>query len=217
MNETPQNGVSRRVFLKVAGVAMAGIAAITRLFGVAWAGDRGSATAASRTDDSRPSIPAPEAKAERRWLRFTERARRIVFFAQEEAARQGTHFVGPEHLLLALLREEDCAGAEALKCMGVSLPRVREEVLRQIAPGSALRGSDMQLSPPGKRVIDYAYEEARQLCNNYVGSEHLLLAIFRLTEGLAPEALAKQGADLGRARRTALAVQQGRKGDRQQS
>ncbi|MCW3101047.1 MAG: ornithine carbamoyltransferase [Chthonomonadaceae bacterium] len=134
------------------------------------------------------------------WQRFTERARRVVFFAQEEAGRLGENYVSTEHLLLGLVRENDSVAARILDSMGVSLGRIRNEIERQVARGDGRLGQDMQLTPRAKRVIDLAYDEARQLRNNYIGTEHLLLGLIREGEGLAGRVLAKLGVELERCR-----------------
>src|SRR5438105_3078104 len=141
------------------------------------------------------------------WQRFTERARRVVFFAQEEAGRLGENYVSTEHLLLGLVRENDSVAARILDRMGVSLGRIRSEIERQVTRGDGRLGQDMQLTPRAKRVIDFAYDEARQLSNNYIGTEHLLLGLIREGEGLAGRLLAKLGVDLERAREEIRALQ----------
>src|SRR5437773_3404331 len=143
------------------------------------------------------------------WQRFTERARRIVFFAQEEAARLGECYVGTEHLLLGLVREGDTVAAKVLDRLDVKLGRVRAEIELQVTRGHGNLGQDMQLTPRAKRVIDLAYEEARQLNNNYIGTEHLLLGLIREGDGLAARVLVKLGADLERTRREVYAMQEG--------
>src|SRR5437867_8393903 len=134
------------------------------------------------------------------WQRFTERARRVVFFAQEEAARLGENYVGTEHLLLGLVRENDSVAARILERLDVPLGRIRSDIERQVTHGHGNLGQDMQLTPRAKRVIDLAYEEARQLDNNYIGTEHLLLGIIREGDGLGSRVLVKLGADLDRTR-----------------
>ncbi|HEV2473932.1 MAG TPA: ATP-dependent Clp protease ATP-binding subunit, partial [Chthonomonadales bacterium] len=141
------------------------------------------------------------------WQRFTERARRVVFFAQEEAGRLGENYVSTEHLLLGLVRENDSVAARILDRMGVSLGRIRSEIERQVTRGDGRLGQDMQLTPRAKRVIDLAYDEARQLSNNYIGTEHLLLGLIREGEGLAGRVLAKLGVELERTRREVMALQ----------
>src|SRR4051812_47847027 len=141
------------------------------------------------------------------WQRFTERARRVVFFAQEEAARLGENYVGTEHLLLGLVRESDSVAARILDRLGVPLGRIRADIERQVTRGHGNLGQDMQLTPRAKRVIDLAYEEARRLNNNYIGTEHLLLGLIYEGDGLAARVLVKQGANLARVRREVYAMQ----------
>jgi hypothetical protein len=142
------------------------------------------------------------------WQRFTERARRVVFFAREEAARLGENYVGTEHLLLGLVREDDCVAARILTHLGISLKRIRADVERLVQRGQGNLGQGMQLTPRAKRVIDLAYEEARQLNNNYIGTEHLLLGLIREGDGLASRVLQKLGAELERVRRVIWAMQE---------
>ncbi len=144
------------------------------------------------------------------WQRFTERARKVVFYAQEEAGKLGENYVSTEHLLLGLIREGDSVAARILERMGVSRGRIRVEIERQIARGDGRLGQDMQLTPRAKRVIDLAYDEARQLNNNYIGTEHLLLGLIREGEGLAGRVLAKQGVDLERTRQEVRKLQEGK-------
>ncbi len=141
------------------------------------------------------------------WQRFTERTRRVIFFAQEEAARLGENYVGTEHLLLGLVRESDSVAARILERLNVNLGRVRQEIERQVARGDGRLGQEMQLTPRAKRVIDLAYEEARQLNSNYIGTEHLLLGLVRESDGIAGRVLDKLGVDLERTRREVLALQ----------
>jgi ornithine carbamoyltransferase len=152
------------------------------------------------------------------WQRFTERARKVVFYAQEEAGRLGENYVSTEHLLLGLVRENDSVAARILDRIGVSLGRIRSEIERQVARGDGRLGQDMQLTPRAKRIIDIAYDEARQLDNNYIGTEHLLLGLLREAEGLAGRVLMKLGMDLGRTRQEVIKLQEGSKekaGDRE--
>ncbi|NLI01053.1 MAG: ATP-dependent Clp protease ATP-binding subunit [Chthonomonadales bacterium] len=140
------------------------------------------------------------------WQRFTERARRVVFFAQEEAGRLGENYVSTEHLLLGLVRESDSVAGRILDRLGVSLGRIRSEIERQVTRGDGKISQDMQLTPRAKRVIDLAYDEARQLNHNYIGTEHLLLGLIREGEGLAGRVLAKLNVDLERGRREVMAM-----------
>jgi len=143
------------------------------------------------------------------WQRFTERARRVVFFAQEEAAKFGENYVSTEHLLLGLVREPDSVAARILDRMGVSLAKIRSEIERQVTRGDGRLGQDMQLTPRAKRVIDLAYDEARNLSNNYIGTEHLLLGLIREGEGVAGKVLMKLGVDLDKTRKEVLNLQDG--------
>src|ERR1700761_2560173 len=99
------------------------------------------------------------------WQRFTERARKVVFYAQEEAGRLGENYVSTEHLLLGLIRESDSVAVRLLDRMGTTRERIRSEIERQIAPGDGQLGQEMQLTPRSKRVIDLSYDEARALNN----------------------------------------------------
>ena len=140
------------------------------------------------------------------WQRFTERARRAVFFAQEEAGRLGENYISTEHLLLGLVRENDSVAARILDRMGVSLGRIRNEIERNVTRGDGKPGTDMQLTPRAKRVIDLAYDEARQLSNNYIGTEHLLLGLIREGQGLAGRVMAKLGMELEKTRREVMHI-----------
>jgi ATP-dependent Clp protease ATP-binding subunit ClpC len=141
------------------------------------------------------------------WQRFTERARKVVFYAQEEAQRFGEGYVSTEHLLLGLVRESDSVAARVLEKLGVSLNRIRAEVEKQLPRGDARPSQDMTLTPRAKRVIDLAYDEARNLNNNYIGTEHLLLGLIREGDGLAGRVLAKLGVELEKARREVMSLQ----------
>ena len=141
------------------------------------------------------------------WQRFTERARKVVFYAQEEAQKFGEGYVSTEHLLLGLVRESDSVAARVLEKLGVSLNRIRVEVEKQLPRGDARPSQDMTLTPRAKRVIDLAYDEARNLNNNYIGTEHLLLGLIREGDGLAGRVLAKLGVELEKARREVMSLQ----------
>jgi len=141
------------------------------------------------------------------WQRFTERARKVVFYAQEEAQRFGEGYVSTEHLLLGLVRESDSVAARVLERLGVSLNKIRSEVEKQLPKSDARPSQEMTLTPRAKRVIDLAYDEARNLNNNYIGTEHLLLGLIREGDGLAGRVLMKLGIELDRARREVMALQ----------
>jgi RNA polymerase sigma factor (sigma-70 family) len=143
------------------------------------------------------------------WGRFTDRARRVVYLAQEEAAQLGENYVGTEHLLLGLTRVPDSAGATILVRLGISLESVENKTRQQVTRGTGNLGQDMQLTPRAKKVIDLAYDEACLLKNNYIGVEHLLLGLVGEGDGLAATVLVKLGADLERVRREVWAMQAG--------
>jgi len=130
------------------------------------------------------------------WQRFTERARKVVFYAQEEAQRFGEGYVSTEHLLLGLVREPDSSACRVLVRAGLSLEKIRIAVESQLPKGEDIPSQDMTLTPRAKRVIDLAYEEARRLNNNHIGSEHLLLGLIREGDGLAARVLRTLGAEL---------------------
>src|SRR5438876_11210893 len=143
------------------------------------------------------------------WQRFTERARKVVFYAQEEAQKFGEGYVSTEHLLLGLVRESDSVAARVLEKLGISLNRIKSEVEKQLPRGDHKPVQEMTLTPRAKRVIDLAYDEARNLNNNYIGTEHLLLGLIREGDGLGARVLVKLGADLERTRREVHAMQAG--------
>jgi ATP-dependent Clp protease ATP-binding subunit ClpA len=143
------------------------------------------------------------------WQRFTERARKVVFFAQEAAAAVGENYVGSEHLLLGLLREPDIVAGRIISRLGLDPLAMDQDLRRRVAHGDGHLGNDMQLTPRAKRVIDYAYDESRQLDNNYIGTEHLLLGLIRDVNGIAGSVLARAGADLEEARQAIRQLQAG--------
>jgi ornithine carbamoyltransferase len=141
------------------------------------------------------------------WQRFTERARRVVFLAQEEAGRLGENYVSTEHLLLGLVRESDSAAVKVLDQMGIGIAQIRSEIEKHVTRGDGTLGQDMQLTPRAKRVIDLAYDEARSLQNDFIGTEHLLLGLIREAEGLGGRVLDELGAELHKARSIVLELQ----------
>lgn len=132
------------------------------------------------------------------WQRFTDRARRVIQYAQEEAIRCGVNYIGTEHLLLGLVREGESVAARILERLGVSLGRVRAEVEKHVQRSPhphRISPHEMALTPRARRVLDLAMDEARQMNHNYVGTEHILLGLIREREGLAAQILAKLGVD----------------------
>jgi ATP-dependent Clp protease ATP-binding subunit ClpA len=134
------------------------------------------------------------------WQRFSERARKTVFYAQREAQRLGEGFVSTEHLLLGILCEEDSTATRVMEKLGVSPKAVQKELLSQLPSPQQESGRDMSLTPRAKRVIDLAYDEARNLNHNYIGTEHLLLGTLKERDGLAGVVLRKMGIELDAAR-----------------
>jgi len=134
------------------------------------------------------------------WQRFTERARRVILLGQEEASRMSSGHVGTEHLLLGLVRENEGVAAQVLQKMGVSLPKVRQEIEAEVQPGGDPGTTEPKLTPKAKRVLELAADEARRMRHNYIGTEHLLLALLREKDGLAATVLRKLGLNLEKAR-----------------
>ncbi len=134
------------------------------------------------------------------WQRFTERARRVILLGQEEAGKMNSGHVGTEHLLLGLVRENEGVAMEVLQKMGVSLPKVRTEIEAEVQPGNDAGGSEPKLTPKAKRVLELAADEARRMRHNYIGTEHLLLALLREKDGLAATVLRRLGLNLEKAR-----------------
>lgn len=144
------------------------------------------------------------------WQRFTERARRSIFFAQEEAGRLGENYVSTEHILLGLVREDDSSAVKILNRMNIKQSAIRKEIESQVTMGEGRLGQDMQLTPQAKDVIDRAYEEARALNNDYIGTEHLLLGLIAEGEGIGSRTLAKLGANIDQVRDIVRQMQKGK-------
>jgi ATP-dependent Clp protease ATP-binding subunit ClpC len=140
------------------------------------------------------------------WQRFTERARKVVFYAQEEAAKFGEGYVSTEHLLLGIIREPSPTVQLMLDYMKVTPARIRAEVERQLPRGDARNGHDMSLTPRAKRVVDLAYDEARLDNKQNLCDHHLFLGLMREGDGLAGRVLAKLGFELSQCRTIAETV-----------
>src|SRR3954452_1599789 len=132
--------------------------------------------------------------------KFTERARKVLQLAQEEAQRFNHNYIGTEHLLLGLVREGDGVAARVLSNMGVQLPKVRSAVEFIIGRGEGAVQSDIGLTPRAKKVIELAVDEARRLNHHYIGTEHLLLGLVREGEGIAAGVLESLGVNLEKVR-----------------
>lgn len=132
--------------------------------------------------------------------RFTERAQQVILLSQEEARRLGHNVVGTEHLLLGLIAEGEGVAARALQSMGISVDQVRTEVERVIGRGEQPTQGQIGFTPRSKRVLELAFDEARQLGHAYIGTEHILLGLVREGEGIAAQVLQNLGADLEKVR-----------------
>jgi len=133
--------------------------------------------------------------------RFTERAQKVVVLSQEEARRLGHNVVGTEHILLGLAAEGEGVAARALQNMDISLDKVRSEVEKVIGRGDGTPPGQIGFTPRAKRVLELAFDEARQLGHTYIGTEHILLGLIREGEGVAAQVLKNLGADLDKVRR----------------
>src|SRR5688500_18960342 len=138
--------------------------------------------------------------ADRSFDKFTERARRVLQLAQEEAQRFNHNYIGTEHLLLGLVREGDGVAAKVLNNLGVELSKVRSAVEFIIGRGEKSISGEIGLTPRAKKVIELAVEEARRLNHSYIGTEHLLLGLVREGEGIAFGVLESLGVSLERVR-----------------
>lgn len=127
------------------------------------------------------------------WEPFTERARRAIILAQEEAQRLGNNYIGTEHLLLGIISEGESVAAKVLENLDISLEKVRGEVEAIVGRGSSSARGEMVFTPRAKRVIELAFEEARKLGHNYIGTEHLLLGLVKEQEGVAARVLHSLG------------------------
>jgi ATP-dependent Clp protease ATP-binding subunit ClpC len=136
--------------------------------------------------------------------RFTDRARRVVVLAQEEARMLNHNYIGTEHILLGLVRERDGVAAKALDSLNIRLDAVRREVEEIIGQGQAVSRGHIPFTPRAKKVLELSLREALQLGHNYIGTEHILLGLIREGEGVAAQVLQKLGADLNRVRQAVI-------------
>ena len=132
--------------------------------------------------------------------RFTDRARRVVVLAQEEARMLNHNYIGTEHLLLGLIHEGEGVAARALESLGISLEAVRQQVEEIIGQGEDPPQGHIPFTPRAKTVLELSLREAQQLGHNYIGTEHILLGLIREGKGVAAQVLVKLGADLNRVR-----------------
>ncbi|HET9724993.1 MAG TPA: ATP-dependent Clp protease ATP-binding subunit [Actinomycetota bacterium] len=141
--------------------------------------------------------------------RFTDRARRVVVLAQEEARMLNHNYIGTEHILLGLIHEGEGVAAKALESMNISLEAVRQQVEEIIGQGQAAPTGHIPFTPRAKKVLELSLREALQLGHNYIGTEHILLGLIREGEGVAAQVLQKLGADLNRVRQTVIQLLSG--------
>jgi ATP-dependent Clp protease ATP-binding subunit ClpC len=141
--------------------------------------------------------------------RFTDRARRVVVLAQEEARMLNHNYIGTEHILLGLIHEGEGVAAKALESLGIALEGVRQQVEEIIGQGQHAPSGHIPFTPRAKKVLELSLREALQLGHNYIGTEHILLGLIREGEGVAAQVLVKLGADLNRVRQQVLQLLSG--------
>ena len=144
--------------------------------------------------------------------RFTDRARRVVVLAQEEARMLNHNYIGTEHILLGLIHEGEGVASKALESLGISLESVREQVQEIIGQGQQAPSGHIPFTPRAKKVLELSLREALQLGHNYIGTEHILLGLIREGEGVAAQVLVKLGADLNRVRQQVIQLISGYQG-----
>ena len=136
--------------------------------------------------------------------RFTDRARRVVVLAQEEARRLNHNYIGTEHILLGLIQEGEGHAAKALEELNINIDSVRSEVVEIIGEGQQSPSGHIPFTPRAKKVLELSLREALQLGHNYIGTEHILLGLIREGEGVAAQVLKKLGAELSQVRQTVI-------------
>jgi ATP-dependent Clp protease ATP-binding subunit ClpC len=141
--------------------------------------------------------------------RFTDRARRVVVLAQEEARMLNHNYIGTEHILLGLAREGEGIAAKALESLGISLDAVRQQVEEIIGQGQQAPSGHIPFTPRAKKVLELALRESLQLGHNYIGTEHILLGMIREGDGVAAQVLVRLGGDLNRVRQQVLQLLHG--------
>ncbi|MGL4742896.1 MAG: Clp protease N-terminal domain-containing protein, partial [Dermatophilaceae bacterium] len=147
--------------------------------------------------------------------RFTDRARRVVVLAQEEARGLNHNYIGTEHILLGLIHEGEGVASKALESLGISLEAVREQVQEIIGQGQQAPTGHIPFTPRAKKVLELSLREALQLGHNYIGTEHILLGLIREGEGVAAQVLVKLGADLSRVRQQVIQLISGYQGGKE--
>ncbi len=147
--------------------------------------------------------------------RFTDRARRVVVLAQEEARMLNHNYIGTEHILLGLIHEGEGVAAKALESLGISLDAVRNQVEEIIGQGQQAPSGHIPFTPRAKKVLELSLREALQLGHNYIGTEHILLGLIREGEGVAAQVLVKLGADLNKVRQQVIQLLSGYQGGKE--
>ena len=148
--------------------------------------------------------------------RFTDRARRVVVLAQEEARMLNHNYIGTEHILLGLIHEGEGVAAKALESLDISLTGVREKVQEKIGPGQNAPSGHIPFTPRAKKVLELSLREALQLGHNYIGTEHILLGLIREGEGVAAQVLVELNADLNKVRQQVIQLLSGYSGGNQE-
>ena len=149
--------------------------------------------------------------------RFTERARQVVVLAQEEARTLKHNYIGTEHILLGLLREEEGLAARVLESLDITVERVRAQVVRIVGSGEEVTSGQIPFTPRAKKVLELALREALSLGHNYIGTEHILLGLVRENEGVAARILLDFDADSEKIRNEVIRMLSGPGGRRQGS
>jgi prophage maintenance system killer protein len=196
-----ETAVDLRVRLRRRGACPAGSFATERWHAtedpVFWTEERGLST-----EEKEPTM----------FERFTDRARRVVVLAQEEARLLSHNYIGTEHILLGLIHEGEGVAAKALESLGVSLEAVRVKVEEIIGEGQQAPSGHIPFTPRANKVLELSKREALQLGHNYIGTEHILLGLIREGEGVAAQVLVQLGADLGRVRQQVIQLLSGYQG-----
>jgi Clp amino terminal domain, pathogenicity island component/UvrB/uvrC motif len=144
--------------------------------------------------------------------RFTDRARRVVVLAQQEARLLNHNYIGTEHLLLGLAHEGQGVAAKALESLGIRLEALRSQVQEIIGQGPGTPSGHIPFTPRAKKVLELSLRESQQLGHNYIGTEHILLGLVREGEGVAAQVLVKLGGDLSRVRQQVIQLLSGSAG-----
>ncbi len=149
--------------------------------------------------------------------RFTDRARRVVVLAQEEARILNHNYIGTEHILLGLIHEGEGVAAKALESLGISLEAVRQQVEEIIGQGQQAPSGHIPFTPRAKKVLELSLREALQLGHNYIGTEHILLGLIHEGEGVAAQVLVRLGAELDRVRQQVVELVNAQEGESETS